>query len=1057
MSLTIYRASAGSGKTYTLTHAFVRQLLAQERPTGYLHQLALTFTRKATEEMKVRILNLLNDLSLPLNSERGAKMRENFLRDSAFVAISEEQLRRRAVAQRNAILHDYGRFSIYTIDAFFQRIVHSFIWEAGLPPTYTVELDNYRLLQEAIDLVVDEVSTNEQNRKWIGEILSNRIQEGRRWNVQEAFAEVGKQVFDERFRSFGSKFIDQLCDKEFLSSYMKELRSWDAHFKLQMERYAADVLASLEKAGLCSSDFKGKTRSFMHYFDRVKEGLYTPTDSVRNALDNGSLWASKKDPKAMFIESIYNPLNQLMHNCIDYYDLQAPLWFSIGLAIKWLPQMGLAADILRHMNAQLSNNNSVHLSQTLLFLSTLSSYSDAPFILERMGCRYRDFLLDEFQDTSVLQWKVMLPLIHNGLAQGGDSLVVGDVKQSIYRWRNSDWSILSGGVLQDLPMYQVNENSLDINWRSREVLVQTVGDIFKQLIETVCQDFLSAIPQTGITLEETRLEAITQEIRKAYTDVSQQVAPDKKESGGYLSIVNVIPNEELSAKEQVLERLPDLIMELQDRGFSASDIAILVRKNEEGQQVASMLTSAKSKPQATAYCFEVVSTDALFLAHSPEVQLIVAIIKRFVYPHDGLNNRLIEQLCIQLDTKCDDSLWNGALLHFPLSEAFEEIIRLLDWTKRSASFSFIQELHHHILNFSQNQAGDTFSFIRWWELHGQKEALQSERSTDAITIMTIHKAKGLEYPVVIIPFCDWGLDYLPAQAPLLWVKPQLEPISRIPYLPQRYGPDMALSLFSDEYYYEKMQYRVDVLNIFYVAATRAKEELHLFLPQHRRTSYNLASILQQLLFSEKTTKNLNFGTPVNPLPSPPSTLYNSVALTQYPSASPTQRLHTRLPDEPFAINEISPRKRGTMLHRILSHIGSINDIDNAFALLIEEGWLEPNHPEQIEYKQILKNALSQPQVADWFDGSWLLRNEASILLPAANGQTIRPDRVMEKQGRIVVIDYKFGAPHPAHQYQMDEYVQVLNQMGHTQVEGIVWYITTNEEVDCLQTDSPQHL
>ena len=1044
MSLTVYKASAGSGKTYTLTHAFVRRLLTQDSPTGYLHQLALTFTRKATEEMKLRILSLLNDLSLPSDDERGVRLREAFCREEGCGSMDEEMVRRRAVALRSAMLHDYGRFSVYTIDAFFQRIVRSFIWEAGLSPAYSVELDSQRLLQEAIDQVVDEVVTNKQNRRWIGAILSERILDGRRWNVQEAFAEVGKQVFDERFRALGQKFINQLCDKEFLSSYMEELRSWDDCFKQQMERYAEEVLTFVHGVGLCTTDFKGKSRSFMRYFDKVKEGVYTPSHSLRSVLDDCSLWVAKNDSNAIQIESNFYSINRLIHKCIDFYDAQAPIWFAVGLALKWLPQMALAADISGHINALLSDYNTVHLNQTLLLLSALASQSDAPFILERMGCRYSDFLLDEFQDTSVLQWKVLHPLIHNGLAQGGVSLVVGDVKQSIYRWRNSDWRILGGSLHDDLHIFNPIDKTLNTNYRSREALVHTVGNLCEHLIEVVYQDFLTALPQTVSPQETACFEAIPLEIKKAYADVRQQIAPTQMERGGYVSIYNVTHNKEQSAKEQVLERLPGLIMELQDRGFSASDIAILVRKNEEGQQVAAALTAAKLMQKAQHYCFEVVSPDSLFLTKSPEIQLIISIFKWFVSPQDQLNNRLMEQLCVQLDVKCSDLLWNGALSHYALSEAFEEILRILKWTERCAAFPFIQELHNQILTFDRrvgNQAADIFSFIRWWNQNGNKITLKLERSGHAIEILTIHKAKGLEYPVVIIPFCEWGLDYMPTHAPLLWAESQQEPFQRLPFFPQRYGPDMAQSLFAYDYFYEKMQCRVDVLNIFYVATTRAKDELHLFLPQPKHTSYNIASLLQQELFADDpTTYHRTFGAPVTPLSAPSTTPDTTTPLTRYPSASPSLRLYTRLADESPAVEEVSPRRRGIILHRLLSLIRTRDDINAAILELVEDGFFAPDQEEQASYKQMLHSALSQPQAATWFDGSWTLRNEASILLPAANGQTVRPDRVMQKEGRTVVIDYKFGAPRPAHQRQMDEYVRVLNQMGYKGVEGYVWYI-----------------
>ncbi|MCL2726787.1 MAG: UvrD-helicase domain-containing protein [Bacteroidales bacterium] len=1037
MSITVCRASAGSGKTHTLTRAFVRRLLGRESPTAYLHQMALTFTRKATEEMKVRIISLLNDLSLPPDDEQGVRLRREFCLEKECAGMGEEELRRRACALRSAILHDYGRFSVYTIDAFFQRIVRSFIWEAGLPSAYTVELNSQRLLQEAIDQVVDEVSTHPQNRKWIGDILSERIGEGKPWNVQKALEEVGKQVFNERFSSFGVAFANQLCDKAFLLSYMQELCTLEKQFRQQMEDHATEVLTFLSKNGLSTTDFRRKASSFMRYFDKVMEGAYKPTDSVLKALDDPAEWMTKNDPKAEQIEAIYHPLHSLMRQCIEYYNNHAPAWFAVRSALKWLPQMGLAADIQRHVRALLSKENAVHLSQTLLLLSALTSQSDAPFILERMGCRYSDFLLDEFQDTSVMQWNVMLPLIFNGLSQGGVSMVVGDVKQSIYRWRNSDWRILGGGIYGDLSPHKFIDKTLNVNWRSREVLTETVGTLFERLIQTVHQDFVSDLPSEA----SPELQAIPREIVKAYDDVRQQVAPPQKESGGFVAISSVEPTREQSAKAQILERLPHLMIELQKRGFCASDIAILVRTKEQGQQIATALMSFKERPEAHGYCFEVLSPDTLFLSHSPEVQLIVAIFKRFLRPHDALNNRLIEHLSKQLGTSCPDALWSGALQFHALPQAFEELIRVLKWTERHSCFAYIQELHNQILTFSKNHGGDVFSFVRWWNQNGHKVTLQLECSEIAINLLTIHKAKGLEYPVVVIPFCDWGLEYMSRQLPIVWAQPQEAPLNQLPFVPQRWSSDMKQSLFAHDYYYEKMQYLVDQLNVFYVAATRAKDELYLFLPQTASTTPNLASTLKEVLFPQgATTDRLTFGAFVSPKQKSHETAESATPLSQYVSSVSDLRLHTRLADESLVSEEISPRKRGVILHSLLSRINTLDEIGTAIETLVKEGVLAPDREEQCHYEQVIRNALAQPQALEWFDGSWTVRNEASILLPACDSHHIRPDRVMEKEGRVVVIDYKFGQPHPAHQHQMDKYVQALQQMGYKEVEGFVWYI-----------------
>ena len=1018
MSFTVYRASAGSGKTYALTHAYVSALLNKDNPTSYLNLLAITFTRKATKEMKSKILKLLEEESPSLHS---------------------------------AILHNYGQFSVMTIDSFFQKIIGSFLWEAGIPPSYSVELDTQRLLQEAIDQVVDEVSTHQQNRRWIGNILSDRIREGKRWNFQEAFSEVGKQVVNERFSLLGNDFITQLNNKEFLHSFMQELSALDLDFQSRMKVYAQEVFSFLESQGLSCSDFKGKSRSFMFYFQKVIEDEFTPPPTLRKALDDSSLWFSKGDPNAHRIEGIINPLSHLVKKCLDYYDKYAPQWFTVKLIINSLPQMGLAADVLRHLRTLLSNNNAVHLSQTLQLLATLATYNDVPFILERMGCRYSSFFFDEFQDTSALQWEVLLPLVHNGLSQDKPSMAVGDVKQSIYRWRNSDRRILGKGLNKDLHPNKPVDESLRTNWRSNEVLVDTVGTIFEQLINTVVQDFNSELPIADPSQEIDVYSSISQEITNTFADVRQQIAPAQKGRGGYVTVQSFLRINDQTAEDQLLEQLPFLIMEIQDRGFSASEIAILVRKNEEGQKVAAALMSYKDCPEGAKYCFDVVSPDSLFLCNSPEVQLIMAFFKQFVYPNDELNNCLIRHLCTQLGVETPDSFLLGKVLRLTLLEAFDELIRILQWTHRVSAFPYFQELHNQILSFTRphnlrfgGQATDIFSFVRWWNQNGEKITLIQERSGSAIEILTIHKSKGLEYPVVILPFCNWELDYLSSQAPLLWVNSDSINLS-LPYLPQVYGSKMAQGLFAQDYYIEKMQRRIDQLNLFYVAATRAQNELHLMLPLPERTSYNLATILTKQLFEQNQLSTIEGATLTFGAPSkrdPLNTLFEkeTIPLQEYASDKTLLHLHAISTFEQMEFEHITPQKRGIILHRILSMINSKGDLDFAISQLADEGMISPDLDEQKKYSRIIKNALEQPLASGWFDGTWHTRNEASILLPSLGYQTIRPDRVMEKDGRTLIIDYKFGHPLPAHQHQMNSYVETLHRMGVRDVEGYVWYI-----------------
>jgi ATP-dependent exoDNAse (exonuclease V) beta subunit (contains helicase and exonuclease domains) len=1070
----VYRASAGSGKTFTLTRDFVARLLAQEQPTAYLSQLALTFTKKATEEMKTRILKWLDALSLPLGSPEGDEAREQCLQLDILQTLDAPTLQKRALRLRETILHDYGRLSVFTIDAFFQRMVRAFIWEAGLPSGYSVDFDDERLLQEALDQVVDEIPEHSVNREWMKQILVQRIQDGGSWDVQKAFSKIAREVLREEFSALDQESIDKISDKDFLQGFMQQLRKACKEFETRIQQSLEQLQAVLDAYELSPKMFKRINNSFVQQLFRKlrkdgKEGYEFPS-VARDAINKPNDWTTtprasdlQKKAENERINKAYEEINPLLKDLRDYYDAHFPEYLSIQATLAQLPQMAMLGDIRRHLSQLLNENHAIHLSQTLALLQKLVRGSDAPFILEKMGVRYRNFLLDEFQDTSRAQWEVLKPLLHNGLSEeGGSALLVGDVKQAIYRWRNSDWRILQDGLNQAFPSAQAHVENLLYNWRSDKLLIDSLGNIFLAMQVKAKEVYLEKMSEelgSSVVYEEKAAE-----ISRVYEDVVQQAPPHKEEGRGYLCIQNIEPDGGQSAHVQALALLPQRIMELQDRGFKASDIAILVRKNAEGQKIAAALVqyeqqyqqqcSQQQQPSQTLqqtksfkYCFKVISSDSFFLYRIPEVNLIMALFKESVAPDDQINAELISRLASELGLSLPDKEWRRAKVdNYALSEAFERTVDMLGFHQSGHNLAFVQELHQQLLSYVKgNNSPDAYSFVRWWEQHKHKIPLPLEHSGEAIHIVTIHKSKGLEYPVVLIPFCDWVLDHPPRQAPLLWVQAQQAPLNELPCLLQAYKKEMAKGLFAEAYMQEKAQIMVDELNLFYVAATRARHELHIFLTQ-KDGQMHMARFLKSMLElgNEGEAAMKTYGLPCENFCQKEGSRSDAetVLCESYP-CQPHQ-LHLRLHiDEAFPDpGELpSPRQRGIILHKALSSIQTEADIAPVLSDLAAQGLLSSRPQEQQNYIAILQTFLRRPDIAPWFDGTWTVRNEASILLPVGAKKTqLRPDRVIEKDGRVVVIDYKFGAPRPEHQKQIDAYVQVLKDMGHRQVEGKLIYI-----------------
>ena len=568
MPLTTYIASAGSGKTYALTNAYLRLLLsATAGMAGYRQLLAITFTNKAAGEMKTRIVECLNGLA----TGHEVTVARQFC---DMLAISPEELRRRAVALRSAILHDYSHFSVATIDAFFQKIVRAFLREMGLLPGFALELDSERLLDEAVDALWQDTAHNLPLRHRLARMISQRIENGKSWNAREELKAMGNEVFKESFRSFGAGFLEQTGNADFLRNYETTLKEIVAGFTKTMQDAGTKALRILAERHIAVTDFKYKAASFANYFNKIAGEAqdYVPGVRALEALNNVDKWMTGDDAKdAVIRDAVYSLVNPLLQQAITCYEEQYTSYLTAREIRKNFYSMALLADVANKVTAIASEENLLLISDTLYLLRQLIGDNDTPFVYEKAGVYYRSFLLDEFQDTSNMQWESLRPLLLNGLSEGGEVLAVGDVKQSIYRWRNGDWRILSQGIYDDFAAFDSQRITLDTNWRSREIIVRTNNDIFSRLPSLLQQRLNGHIDQAAIPLNSEQGAALRTIIMDAYSETQQQVSPKKHGTGGYVHIETVAPpavqkDTPATAKETVLQRLPLLIAELQDRG-----------------------------------------------------------------------------------------------------------------------------------------------------------------------------------------------------------------------------------------------------------------------------------------------------------------------------------------------------------------------------------------------------------------------------------------------------------------------------------------------------------
>lgn len=1070
--LTAYSASAGSGKTFRITREYLKLLLKHSGSArAYRNILAVTFTNKATGEMKGRIVAALSELAHGDEAQLKSLCEELALEG---VRLPPHELQQRALDARSNLLHDYSRFSVFTIDKFFQKVLHAFVNEAGLHPGFVVELDTDRLLEEAVNAVLENAAGDPQRMSWLMQLVQQRIDDGKSWDVKRELLELGKEIFKELFGRLSVAIRERLNDKTFLQRYMQKLRALQKQVDGQMQDVAAKAQAYLAAQQLEEGDFKGKSRGFISYFRKIARGEYEPNATTLKAVDCIDEWAPKaaNNPKAA---AAYEYLNPLLSSACSLWRESAVGYQTAGVILKNFMVLGLLTDIAAQMRSIANEDNLMPISDSVHLIRSLIDGSDAPFIYEKVGSAYRTFMIDEFQDTSVEQWSNFRPLVSNSLAEGNLNMVVGDVKQSIYRWRNGDWRILAYGIDEDLKEFgEVNRKTLDKNFRSLPQVVEFNNELFRRLSQQL-QAALSA-DLDGALPPETRKKLSTI-LADAYAGCAQ--LPQRKAAArGYVQVELVEESKEKMAADAILEKLPLQVAALQDSGYSAGDIAILTRNNRQGQAVANALIRYRHSSGDAAHCFDVVSQDSLFLNASPVVKMAIALLRIAAGQQNAISEAFLRNELAQyaggelpasmhaifsekMGSAEHDFLENLTLKSLP--EAFEAVIQRYRLNELRRDLPFLQGLHDLVVSFANRKLSDIASFLEWWDERGSSKPLYSPEGQNAVTIATIHKSKGLQYKVVIVPFAGWELDVKTGST--VWMQPTAPPFDELPYVPLSYTDRLKQTIFSEQQSVERAQAYVDNLNLLYVALTRAEEQLYVYAPlksvgSDGKPAQNMAEALRNVLAGLPDGENAGFGAAVGRKVSdclwqfgdseanrPAGSLQHeqvNIPLSEYPSSSFTPKLRLRYEaHDLFERVGQGPGRRasGLLKHKVFERLRTVGDAPAAVESLVREGWVARSDAEDL--RREVARALEHPQARTWFDGSWQVYAEAELLLPSSSGKAAvkRPDRVMTRGNVAVVVDYKFGDKTDARYVrQVEEYVGVLREMGYDSVEGYVWYV-----------------
>lgn len=1050
--LTIYQASAGSGKTYTLAKRYISLLLSQRQPHAHRSILAVTFTHKATNEMKSRIIRELHALGGGLPSAyRQDLMREN--------RCSADEINRRAGEILVDILQDYSSFAISTIDSFFQQVVRSFAREIGLPGSYNVALDSNDLLAQAIDQLFFELgeTQNQTLLQWLTYFAEHNINEGKSWNPQKAMEDFGAEIFKENYQNILAAANKQLHEKAFLANYRKTLKNIRTTFEQSARQLGTEGLQLIQKYGLETSSFKGgSTTSPMKLFDKLATGeIDMPGDKFVACADDVELCYKASDPPGLqnAIENLHaNGLSRLMHQVIELFGKDYKNYCSAKAIAGNLDVLGIMSDLSAYIRKVTEEQNIMPLAETPMLLHDIIDGSDTPFIYEKIGVRIRHYMIDEFQDTSAMQWQNFRPLIANSVSAHNENLVVGDVKQSIYRWRNSDWTLLDNIVPNDKAL-EPRIEVLDTNWRSKRDIVEFNNMLFRRLPEM---------------LQSKLDESHARRLMHAYENLVQK---SHQQENGYVQVCFIDENEDSGWKETALNKLLDQIRNAQERGIALHEMAILARTKADVQVITQFLIMQK---------VPVISSEGLLMSNAPAVRFLTGMLYVLADPSDAIHRTIVNfeyargtrklsyNEAILMATTTDELLFSQdeqekikQISHAPLFDIVQQIISVFNVYEWENAAIFVQAFADYVFDYITGHSSDLRNFMEFWEKNMQKATIVMPDVRNAIQVMTVHKAKGLEFKCVFVPFCEWNMDN--HNRDTLWCIPNIEPFNRLSPVPVSYSSGLQDTVFATEYQEERMQNHIDSLNILYVAFTRPEQELYAFCPKPSKTDEKLGNkqishLLWKCLSADideqgdyrKGIQSKCKEENKDSIPLTNDKLLQDLNRYGHDGINKTVRLRVKSPVR-TSDEELSEENRldlGIVMHEILCNIKQQSDQEKAIEDMVDSGRISRNEAGLVRAQ--LDKFWQMEGTAEWFSGKYQVLTEAEILTP--DGSVYRPDRLMINGQEAVIVDYKFGdVKRPEHVRQVRTYMRLVGQMGYA-VRGYLYYIEQNERIEvCKNT------
>ena len=1063
--LTVYKASAGSGKTFTLAKEYMTLVIGN--PMAYRNILAVTFTNKATEEMKLRILSQLYGIGHHLSTS--ADYLEQI--KEALPHLSEQQIEQNAKTALGLLIHNYNYFRVETIDTFFQSVLRNLARELDLTANLHIGLNDYQVEQQAVDELIESLSDTDRLLFWIMDYIQENIADDKSWNVIGQVKKFGENIFKDFYKDHAAQLEECIQQEDFFKKYTHHIRKIRNDARDRFQHYAASFFDTLEENGFSSEDLANKKRGIWSYFNKLRQGKTDDADlkndTLRKCIDAAEAWVKKGtavDGNPVY-DCVKSVLIEILRDSEKERPQNAKNLKSAELTLKHLNQLRLLGSIDKKVREMNQEANRFLLSDTQTLLHSLIQDSDSPFIFEKIGTQLEHVMIDEFQDTSTVQWKNFKVLLEETMShENAGNLIVGDVKQSIYRWRSGDWRLLNN-IEQEFGTggKTIEIKNLDTNYRSDRNIID-----FNNAFFTVAE-----AQEREAVMASNPVEA--GQLKNAYADVEQKV-PEKKPAQGYVRMHLFATS---ANKESMMAETLSTVSQLVAQGAEYSQIAILVRGNRTIQDIADYFMANSD--------FPMVSDEAFRLDASQAVCTLVTALRLLTTPQDEISRTVLRQFATKflgsdaIVTLLDEH--REALLQMPLFDLTERLFtefKLGEIEEMTQQSAYLCAFYDQLNCYLADNSSDIESFLEEWDNTIHEKSIHSD-TINGIRLITIHKSKGLEFDHVVMPFCDWTLE---KPYNTIWCSPQEEPYNELPLVPIDFSAkQMKGSIYEADYHHEHLQNVVDNLNLLYVAFTRASHSL--FVIAKRGNVASRSSIIEQSLpgvkdkleplsqpmtltgcGSEAKAEDIIFEygklttsapkekkkekTSANVFTQPTESITIDIAATpDLPEFRQSNKSRDFIEGDEEEEQQKHYIKMGTVMHSLFSTIRNTDDVEGALRQLELDGVLYDENISKEKVEKMVRKRLDTPMVKDWFSKRWRVLNECAILsVEDGKVREHRPDRVMRTEDETVVVDFKFGKPKDEHHRQVRQYMDLLTDMGHKNVKGYLWYVYPNriEEV-----------